>query len=163
MRHKYPLRTLLQRVEGLPRGLESLYVQLFESIEPFDCERSDMMLLIATSVKTPLNALLYSWVDELLDPEFPFNLPIRAYTDGEVLSRHENVKFQLYGLSKGFLEIRQCHEDDLYCKFQVDFMHRTVRNFLKKPDVSKTIVQRRFGSENAGVAHPSVNLSTRPR
>jgi len=130
---KYPLRILLLRVEGLPRGLEPLYVQLFESIEPFDRERPDMMLLIATSVKTPLNALLCSRVDDLLDPEFPFNLPIRAYTDDELLSRHENFKFQLYSLSKGLLEIRQCHEDDLYWKFQVNFMHRTARNLLKNP------------------------------
>jgi hypothetical protein len=149
MRHKYPLRTLLQRVEGLPRGLEPLYVQLFESIESYDRERSDMMFLIAASVDTPLNALLYSWVDDLLDPEFPFNLPIRAYADDEVLSRHEIVKFQLYGLSKGLLEIRQNHGGYLYWDFRVDFMHRTVRDFLKKPEMIKTMVQRRFGSENS--------------
>lgn len=154
IRHKYPLCTLLQRVDGLPRGLEPLYVQLFESIDPLDRQRSDMMLLLAISFDSPLNVLLYSWVDDLLDPEFPFNLPIRSYTDEEVLSRHENIKFQLYGLSKGLLEIRPFEyrikfEENIYFGLQVNFMHRTVRDFLQKPDMIETMVQRRFGTEDA--------------
>lgn len=151
MRHRYPHHTLLQRVKGLPRSLEPLYARLFESIDPLDRPRSDMMLLIALSVNKPLNALLYSWIDDLLDPEFPFNLATRSYTEEEVLSRNENVKFQLYGLSKGLLEIRQ--RDVVlvapYFMLDVDFMHRTVRDFLKKPETIQTMVQRSFGSENA--------------
>jgi hypothetical protein len=68
------------------------------------------MLVLAASYNNRLghapNALTYSWLEDLEDPEFPFSAPIQAYTDDEIRNRHETVRCQLDSLSKGLLEMR---------------------------------------------------------
>lgn len=65
------------------------------------------MLLIVTlnPFKESLNALIFSWLEDLKDPNFLFNLPVQGYSDKEIKKRLENIRRQLDGLPKGLLEI----------------------------------------------------------
>lgn len=57
-------------------------------------------------LREALNALAYSWLDDLEDEDFPFNRTAGAYTDEEVKTRHRAVRRQLVLLTKGLLEMR---------------------------------------------------------
>lgn len=110
IRHRYSLEALRKRLAKLPRGLESLFDQLFNSIDPNDREKSDRILLVAAHGGAG-HALMYSWIDDIIaDPEFPYGVPIRAYADDEIRSRHETVRCQLDSLTKGLLEM---HKDGI--------------------------------------------------
>jgi hypothetical protein len=74
-RHRYPLAYLEQRLEKMPRELDSLFDRIFNSIDPFDRQRSDKMLILTASYPK-INVLIFSWLDDLEDPDFPFNAPI---------------------------------------------------------------------------------------
>jgi hypothetical protein len=144
-----------KRLEQIPTKLESLFDQLFNSIDPGDRERSDKMLLLAASDKCPneavfdqdrpLNALMFSWLDNLEDPDYPFSEPICAYSDDEIRHRQGVVSSQLDGLSKGLLELRVEHsssDNDIYFEQTVDFFHRTVREYLNSPERLAAIKSR---------------------
>ena len=102
------------------------------------------MLSLAAS-HPPLNALMYSWLEDLEDPDFPFSAPVQAYSDKEIRNRHEIVRCQLDSRTKGLLEMSNTittspgHPrflmayQDIYFKYNVQFFHRTVQDYLNEP------------------------------
>ena len=52
------------------------------------------------------NALIYSWLNDLADPDFPYSTPARAYSDEEIYVRLEVLQSQLRSLTSGLVEIR---------------------------------------------------------
>ncbi|KAJ2898660.1 hypothetical protein MKZ38_003773 [Zalerion maritima] len=157
IRHRLSPEMLRKRLDKLPRGLEALFDQLFDDIDPTDKETANKMLLLAVHynpVNHVPNALIYSWIEELSNPEFPFSSPIASYSDEEITTRHETVRCQLRSLTRGLLEMRpnQGSHGDLYFKFRVDFFHRTVRDYLSEPHRQLAMerqVDSRFAIGNA--------------
>lgn len=137
-RHRYPVAHLKQKLEKMPRELDLLFDKIFNSIDSSDREKSDKMLLLAATYPN-LNALMFSWLDDLEDSDFPFNAPIEAYSDAEIRDRHDVVRLQLDGLCKGLLEItesgrgRQTEMRDIYFGYEVQFFHRTVGDYVNEP------------------------------
>jgi hypothetical protein len=66
------------------------------------------MLILAASHGS-MNALVYSWLEDLKDPDFPYKAPIKAYSNEEIMNRHSAVRAQLDSLSKGLLEMKISH------------------------------------------------------
>ncbi|KUL88478.1 hypothetical protein ZTR_05452 [Talaromyces verruculosus] len=137
-RHRYPVAYLKQKLEKMPRELDILFDKIFNSIDSGDREKSDKMLLLAATYPN-LDVLMFSWLDDLEDPDFPFNAPIQAYSDVEIRDRHEVVRLQLDGLCKGLLEITEngrrgrTEMKDIYFGYEVQFFHRTVGDYVKEP------------------------------
>jgi len=159
IRHQTPFYALEQKLYKTPPGVEQLLDQLFKSVDPSDRERSDKMLLLAAS-EGPLNALMYSWIDFLADPRFPYGTEVFAYPEEEIRFRHENVRAQLLSLSKGLLEMGRYElppmqplfvpkqSPSLYFQQRVDFFHRSVKEYLNEPKVLAGIKDRLGGKFN---------------
>lgn len=134
--HRDSALALQQKLNAVPRGLDELFDKLLGAIDPGDRKRSDKLLLIATlnHDRNPLNALAYSWLEDLEDPNFPFTSPVQGYSDEEIKKRHHDLPPQLDSLSKGLLEISHAseHPGDLYFARKVGFFHRTVRDYLQE-------------------------------
>jgi hypothetical protein len=134
--HRDSALALQQKLNAVPRGLDELFDKLLGAIDPADRKRSDKLLLIATlnHRRVSLNALAFSWLEDLEDPNFPFNSPVQGYSDEEIKKRHHDLPPQLDSLSKGLLEISHASEssEDLYFARTVNFFHRTVREYLQE-------------------------------
>jgi hypothetical protein len=87
-------RVLQEKLNATPKGLNELFDKMLGAIDPVDRKRSDRMLQIATLdvIKYPLNALIYSWIEDLEDPNFPFKLPVQGYSNEEIIKRHEKTR-----------------------------------------------------------------------
>jgi hypothetical protein len=97
---------------------------------------------------------MYSWLEDLVDPDFPFSAAIKAYSNEEIRKRHEDVSCQLHSLTKGLLEMRKSPRDeddderfpmaarDIYFHNEVQFFHRSVRDYLNEPTKQAEIKQR---------------------
>lgn len=149
-RHRYPVTHLKQKLEKMPRELDLLFDKIFNSIDSVDREKSDKMLLLAATYPN-LNALMFSWLDDLEDSDFPFNAPITAYSDNEIRDRHDVVRLHLDGLCKGLLEITEKGQglpsdgmEDIYFDYEVQFFHRTVRDYVNEP-ARYAEIKRRLG------------------
>ena len=141
VRHRSSLPALKEKLHLIPKGLDSLFDKMFNDINPAERRRSDRMLVLAAYHNYDKNALLYSWLEDLEDPDFPYDVPINAYSDEELKDRHTNVRAQLDSLSKGLLEMkpwvwaRQENSGalalkDIYFRYVVDFFHRSVRDYI---------------------------------
>jgi hypothetical protein len=138
-----PVETQKKKLQSVPRGLDDLYDRLLEKIDKTDRERSDQILLLAAMNPwdRQLNALDFSWLDDLPNPQFPSPEDFHPYSDQEIDIRHERVRRQLNDLTKGLLEVRTMDRStgrmqiswpiDPKCfSLLVDFFHRTAREYL---------------------------------
>jgi len=93
---------LQEKLNSIPKELDELFAKLLGTIKPSDRKRSDQMLFIATGDPpgNSLNALAYSWLEDLNDPNFPFSSPTQGYSDEEIKKRHSDLRPQLDSLSK---------------------------------------------------------------
>lgn len=155
LRHRYSTAMLEQKLDRMPRGLEPLFDELFNNIDPTDRDRSDKVLLLAATGDAK-NALMYSWLDDVADADFPYSTPARAYSDQEIHARLEVLRSQLRSLTGGLLEIKlrfnkdssrgwKCDEMGLrddYFAHNVDFFHRTVQDYLSEPGRLENVKRR---------------------
>lgn len=142
IRHRYSPEALRKRILQTPVDLNSLFDHLFAKIAPGDRMRSDQMLLLALHDKSYINALMFSWLKDLDDPQFPFSAPVHGYSDEEILHRHEEVECQLKILCQGLLETYPRPGFDPYAGVRVGFFHRTVQDFLLQPEIYHGMQQR---------------------
>lgn len=121
---------------------------MLDSVDPEDQVLSDKLFLIVTLAQksalkaSPLkNALLYRWLEELDDPQFPLNRPMRAYSDAEIDERIQDLTCLIDRLLRGLLEIvRQPHQQDKYFSFEIRFIHRTAYYYIlntQQPQMQK--------------------------
>jgi hypothetical protein len=115
---------ILQRVETSP------YVQM----------RSNMVLYLAANnpFESPLNALLFSWLDELewfqgsCDSDTtPHPVCDQDYSSKVITPKVQRAISLLHQLTQGLLEVVDTHDPAPYFRYRVDFYHRSVRDYLR--------------------------------
>ncbi|KAL4864785.1 hypothetical protein BDV12DRAFT_200773 [Aspergillus spectabilis] len=103
-------KDLKRKLQLLPKGLDELFDQILGSIDPDDQPLSDQLFLLTTANLCPwqpivLNAIAYSWLEDLDDPSFPYETLMRSYTEKEIDERLERVSCLLDRLPRGLLEM----------------------------------------------------------
>ena len=137
LRHDTAL-ALEKKLEVVPRDINELYDQLLDSLEPDDRERAAKMLLLTVHnpFREPLNSVMYAWIDNLSDPQFPPTDGNKPSSWPPVNDITQDVQRQLTSLTKGLLETAPVADrfamrrEPFVAKRVVQFFHRTVRDFV---------------------------------
>lgn len=137
---------LMQRLQGVPEGLDDLYEKLLGTVLSADRRRSDLMLLITirNPFPFPLNAMTYAWLDDLDDPSFPLNKHLKPFSKSDIDSTHDYVQRQLHSLTKGMLELTAYRNDEYehfdrgpFFSRSVQFFHRTAKDYLQSSKIDQ--------------------------
>lgn len=139
--HRDSMKALHDRVDQAPEDLNLLYEKVLIGIDPGIRGRADNALfLVALSPFGALNAMAFSWLDDLQDEDFPFNRPFQIYTPEEVHDRTDIARRQVALLTGGLVEMRSCvrekYEANRYSYFgtffdyQLEYHHLTAHDFL---------------------------------
>jgi len=122
------LATLRSRLQSFPPDLENFFRHILGTIPQAYQKHTARYFKVTLESPRPLPIALYSFLEELEhNAEFAVNMEIdhgREDTEA-VRSRVALARRRLDGRSRGLLE---CRDDDYYVR--VDFLHRTVRDFL---------------------------------
>jgi len=119
------------RLETFPPDLEDFFRHMLNDIPPIYRRKTAQLFRIATVSEVPLSLMIYSFADDIdRDPLFAVNAKRRSMPESEVESRNEQLPLRLDGRSKGLLEVVPVSSTSIFFKFEVDFLHRTVRDFL---------------------------------
>ncbi|RYN19215.1 hypothetical protein AA0119_g12859 [Alternaria tenuissima] len=159
---------LQRRIRLLPSKLEDYFLHTLSTTDETYAERAAETFDIALRASEPLSLLTYSFLDEE-DPYHGINTGIKALSRQEILYRLRTMKRRLNARCNGLLEITIYHistdrrellrtviDDlwdspvavnnleitDLFHAYKVDFLHRTVRDFLNTDGIRKMIDQR---------------------
>ena len=138
---------LRRRLEQLPADLEDLYEHmLLKHSDPFYHEQSAQIFLIVFGIRTceygiskEVNLLMLAFADEE-DANQPLRSPVRRLSEREVAFRCVEMRDRLKSRCAGLLEISG--DESNVAELEVNFLHRTVYDFLKRPDIQSTLASR---------------------
>ncbi|KAI0486698.1 hypothetical protein F4859DRAFT_502136 [Xylaria cf. heliscus] len=139
------LSDLSSRLAGFPSDLESFFDHILQTVEPFYHEKMAGTLRLARAAEKPLSILFYEFHDkEYRDDDYFLNIK-HSESDKERGNMRDRVQRRLNAYCKGLLEV---HDD------RVEFLHRTVADYLSIPDVAE-----RLSMQSPGWFHPELSLA----
>ncbi|KAI0432913.1 hypothetical protein F5Y09DRAFT_300773 [Xylaria sp. FL1042] len=121
---------LQRRLSLLPPDLEKLYAAILGDLDPFYFEHASQYFMLLQASEVPLGALIFSLADEE-DPSFALTLPRHPFSDQEIEVRIDTLRRRLNSRCKGLLELGVRNE--------VQYLHRSVKDYIISPDVSERI------------------------
>jgi hypothetical protein len=149
------ISNLQARLRALPADLEPFFIHMLKDTNGLYLTQATQLFRLVLEAQTPLSLLTLSYFDEE-DPEFPFTTEVRALGGDEVQTRCQDMRRRLQSRCKGLLEARKSagfsivtNDVDLLKPanpaavddgMEIDFLHRTVRDFLNTPAVDFELV-----------------------
>jgi hypothetical protein len=141
---------LIQRLRQLPTELDPFFDHMMKTVDPIYAQKMAQTFLIAMESKHPLPVIVYYSMDDsesqpLLSAWNGTNKGIEEIPGSKLLLElsvsavESEMSTRIAARTKGLLEI---NEGPLQSKFpvkRVDFIHRTVAEFLRQPDKLKEL------------------------
>ncbi|KAI1379238.1 hypothetical protein F4677DRAFT_362407 [Hypoxylon crocopeplum] len=144
------------RLDRFPEGLEEFFKHMLEDIPPFYRSQTYRTFKIATTADGPLPLVIHSFAEDIaLQPRFALTIDMSPLPVEELLSKIKKLPDRLDARCKGLLEVvRRNDISSLYYQYDVDFLHRTVRDFLN----NSTEVSEMFQQDLDDGFNPSLTL-----
>ncbi|KAI1862470.1 hypothetical protein JX265_009184 [Neoarthrinium moseri] len=132
------LEDLTMRLDIIPTDLERFFKQILETVEPFYHQKQSRTLQLAIVAEEPLRLELYSFQDlEHRHEDYALGNSMRVFDGDEFERFHGPMAKRLNSRCKGLLEVRDR---------KVEFLHRTVRDFLRSAEMADFLRNRSTGS-----------------
>ncbi|KAK1834932.1 hypothetical protein QBC39DRAFT_275959 [Podospora conica] len=128
---------LERRLDSLPPELNDLFSNILDNIDPFYYEHACQYFQLLLANDGSAEALLLSFADE--EKGFSLSRPWARVSDEESTTRLETLERRLRSRSKGLLEMSP--------DGRVNFLHRTVRDFLDRPSISARVATATRGTD----------------
>jgi hypothetical protein len=145
---------LQKRLSLLPPDLERLYRKILDNLDPFYLEHASQLFELIREAKEPPSILCMSLADEELNSVL--NRKIASFDDEEINTRVDVMKRRLNSRCKGLLEVASAMENsegglhpvggpERYTSpaSTVQYLHRTVKDFLENPRNWKWLMDSR--------------------
>ena len=126
---------LRRRLQEFPDDLNTFFKQMLGTIEPFYRSQAFRMLNLALDVTEPLSLMTVSYLQEE-NPNFALRSAGRDMTVDQLHGKLEKMQRRVEVRCKGFLEVFQNESPSIFDTYRVDFLHRTVRDFLKTQEIN---------------------------
>lgn len=133
-----PVSILRKRLDEIPTDLEKFFQQILDSVHQVYGERMARTFLAALASPQPLKIIHYSFLDDD-DPYLGWTTHFERIGQGQISKRISSTRWRLNGRYKGLLE-PDSNEDSGHVT--VDFLHRTLRDFLLNSRVEKYLKAR---------------------
>jgi hypothetical protein len=135
------LRELRATLHSFPVDLEAFFGHMMRTLEPrYSAEAANLFQLVLNNTHSrydshPLSLMTTSSVSEK-DPDFAITADLQGLPEADVLLRLDQANRRLNSRCKGLLEVSQAEASSPFAAQRVDFLHRTVRDFLMTRDMS---------------------------
>lgn len=139
------LNDLWKRLERMPDGLKMFFRHIIESVEPFYLQKMAETLLIAAAGQGPLHSAIYMFHDRSdANPTYTIEEPLIPWTDQQLADEVRPYPMRMNSRCKGLLEV------DAFDR--VNFLHRTVRDFLQMEEIRDILRSHAASGFDAGLS-----------
>jgi hypothetical protein len=128
---------LNERIESLPTDLEDLFDKILGSLDARQQARASQYFQLHRNALRPLSLLDLSFADED-DPDFVANAPRARMPLQQAIARAELMKRRINACTRGLLEADTKNSQNAALA-EVGLLHRTVKDYLGRPDIWKKI------------------------
>ncbi|KAK5991720.1 hypothetical protein PT974_07753 [Cladobotryum mycophilum] len=123
---------LQRRLRAFPSDLDDFFNHILTSLDETYRVQVARVFQVALAAPRPLSLLNYWYIDvEESDPAYFSRLPIQSLDSSELRAREDEMTRRLNGRFKGLLEVTILPNHMAPYKHRVDFLHRTVKDFLR--------------------------------
>jgi len=133
--------TLQDRLRELPTHLDEYFQHMLDSVETVYRRHTAVGFQTCLAVDDPLTLMTFWFLDEL--ETFDSSSKTSPITVKTALRRLDNMRRRLDGRTKGLLEARSRWDSDEehspFYAYEVDFLHRTARDFVRSRDVQQML------------------------
>ncbi|KAK4235535.1 hypothetical protein C8A03DRAFT_46360 [Achaetomium macrosporum] len=137
------LTDLRTRLDSLPNDLESLFKGMLNRVDEIYHPKMAGILEIALRAISPLRWEIYAYHEqEHDDSKFFIKLPTEPITEDEYLRRYDQTRRRINARTMGLLEVDNHFSESGHHvgRIQrVQFLHRTVRDFLRTTEMENYI------------------------
>ncbi|KAK8103282.1 hypothetical protein PG984_016428 [Apiospora sp. TS-2023a] len=137
------VQTLQQQVMKYPEDLDKFFSDIINSIPAADRNRAAQLLRVAAEADQPRLLIFYQFLNNIiLDEADELDASYTPLNKDDAQTRCDNMRRQLNASSRGLLEVTTDNDmithvagserESPYFRLKVDFLHRTVRDFLVK-------------------------------
>jgi hypothetical protein len=134
---------LKKRLRDFPSDLDAFFRQMFTSLDPTYRTLTARTFQVALASPVPLSLLNYWFLDcEEENPRFAIDMKMESLEAAAIQERERIMRKRINARCKGLLqfEARSSFSESHPSEFQVEFLHRTVRDFLMTEDLQKLIL-----------------------
>ncbi|KAJ8131981.1 hypothetical protein O1611_g1643 [Lasiodiplodia mahajangana] len=151
-----PPSKLEQRLKELPSDLSDYFSHILKSVEERYLEDTAQIFQMIVQAQHPLPPGVLSILDEE-DPDYCVTTNIQHIGLPDYKRKIQIIEKRLNARCKGLLEIRETPgslwgSNSYHDRYLVDFLHRTVRDFLRNEDVLHNLRSRVSSSFNVDLA-----------
>lgn len=149
LRNRDNLALLQKRLDAFPSDLDQFFRHMFTSLDPTYRTHLSHMFQVAISAHEPLSTIAYWFLDEIeSDPNLALTMPAHILDARRISEITEEMAVRINGRSKGLLEItkkkhfeqrRLSKGSKSYLEARVDFLHRTVKDFIMTTEMEKML------------------------
>ncbi|KAI1822205.1 hypothetical protein F4861DRAFT_515614 [Xylaria intraflava] len=140
------LSDLSSRLAKFPSDLENFFDHILQTVEPFYHEKMAGTLRLAKAAKEPLSVRFYDFHDaEYRDEDYFLHVKHGQLSREREAAVQDRVERRLNAYCKGLLEVHGG---------RVEFLHRTVADYLSIPDVLE-----RLSVQSPKWFHPELSLA----
>lgn len=150
--------TLQRRLEKFPPDLDAFFQHILDTVDPIYRRHTARCFTLATTTDEPLPAMMYSFLDELGDdPGFAFTAEHINMQTETIADRQNQLRQRLKERTCGLLEVKNWQDCkrapesivmNSFYTFKVDFLHRTVRDFLASSHETSVYFKKILGDED---------------
>lgn len=137
LRDEDGISDLTRRLELIPADLELYFDQMLSTIDPFHLPRSSELFQLTMCTDRRLSQLTLSFIQE--DKPDALVAFLRKNREAAISHAYNSTSRRVNALSKGLLEVNRTDSANPYFMYGVDFLHRTVRDFLAMDDVHQKL------------------------
>ena len=136
LRNDDSLSDLHKRLQSFPTTLTAYFQHMFDSIDDFYREETSEILLICLEGIQPLSLLaLWFYEQERLTPDYAMQVKRTALSRTNVVAVFESIHKRINARGQDLLVIEANTTNFEHLMYTVRFLHRTVKDFLSKPDM----------------------------
>ncbi|KAI1422272.1 hypothetical protein F5Y12DRAFT_717505 [Xylaria sp. FL1777] len=129
---------LKRRLDSLPSTLEGMFRHTLKSADPFYKKQTAETLLVASRASSALSLVLYTAIDDIeYDNTRLASMWMNISPDG-IEEIKDRMLRRFDARTKGLLEVRadKFRPDGVFYTYNVEFLHRTVRDFVLTKEMS---------------------------
>ena len=132
---------LQSRIDSFPAELELYFADTLNRIDRHFLEETAEIFLLAITAVGPVSVFAFEYLDrERKDTEYAINMHISPISSSSAHDAFRTWRKRLNSRCKDLLEVNTRDSETTFLKYKVDFLHRTVRDFLQdnyQPEVRK--------------------------
>lgn len=137
------MATLQRRLEHLPPDLERYFRQMLDTIEDIYQEQTAQLFQIAAHAIQPLSTVALGFLEQNRENiDSALHAEISPMSKEETLLVSTKMNTYINARCKDLLEVNCYSDSSDFFPYKVDFLHRTVRDFLKTKDMYNLLQSR---------------------